>query len=112
MKRRTSLTIGVNSTLDELESARMYIDHLVEKAKQPPSVTRPATKLPRLAALGMAKSVTNALRDAEITTVDALVKHSVQTLLHVPGLGMKSILQIQQALSERGLALHNGDTHP
>lgn len=111
MKKRTSLTIGVNSSIDELLSARLYIDELVEMAKHP-RVTQPVKPLPRLASLGLSKPVTRALRDAELTTVDQLVKESVQTLLHVPGLGMKSILQIQQALSERGLALHIGDTHP
>ncbi|MDR5757875.1 DNA-directed RNA polymerase subunit alpha C-terminal domain-containing protein [Caballeronia sp. LZ035] len=101
------MTVGVHSTIDELRSARMLIDDLIDKAEQPAALQpKPTKRRPRsLAALGLPKQVHNALRDAGIRSLAKLMQQSVPGLLHVPGLGMRSIHILQAALAEHGLAL-------
>jgi DNA-directed RNA polymerase subunit alpha len=57
--------------------------------------------------LGMADRILNALRGAQIETVEQLSKMTVLQLLGVKGCGKKCLNDVQRALAERGLAIIN-----
>jgi GNAT superfamily N-acetyltransferase len=52
----------------------------------------------------------NCLQNADIHSLDDLVRVSARELLRTKNLGKKSLAEIRAALAERGLALRNGST--
>src|SRR5690242_13367723 len=107
MKKKTIFVVRADMTLDELRSARLFVDELIEQKSQPEKPkrkTRNAAAQP-LDLLGLPKNLHGALTDASFATVGDVLKQSKATLMHVPGLHSKSVLQLQQALAEHGLAL-------
>jgi DNA-directed RNA polymerase alpha subunit len=105
MKKRSSLAVDAFSTLDELKSARLVIDDLIDKRTHPAPPKQVKRRPRSLNTLGLPRQVVNRLRMAGIKSVDALVRLSAPTLLTIPGLGLKSVRNIQTALADHELAL-------
>ncbi|MGF6877391.1 DNA-directed RNA polymerase subunit alpha C-terminal domain-containing protein [Paraburkholderia sp. MM5477-R1] len=105
MKKRTSVTVGTYSTLDQLHSARSLIDELIARASEPGAEPTRKPRPRSLTALGLPKQVINALHAASIRSLDRLLDESAPSLLQIPGLGLRSVSNLQAVLAEHGLSL-------
>ncbi|KXU94190.1 hypothetical protein CR51_27350 [Caballeronia megalochromosomata] len=106
---RTSLTIGVDSTLDELLSARLYVNELIALRENPPELKKTGPRPRSLKRLRLSKHLQNTLVASGLHSVDDVIKESVRTLMHIPGLGKRSVVELQHTLAEHGLALSEID---
>ena len=94
LKRQDRLTLELTETTNKLSQINIAVTSITEDADSTERLTVPG-------------QLRRALRTAGLWTITDLTHHSRTTLLKLrPGLRTKSIMVVEQALSEIGLTLH------
>lgn len=98
MHEHLNLFIGLGSDVDEME---FMIERDVDRKEKALEMT--------IEELELSVRSFNCLKRANINTVDELIKKSEAEMMKVRNLGMKSLVEVKNKLSELGLELRSND---
>lgn len=98
MQEHLNLFIGLGRDLDEME---FMIERDVDRKEKALEMT--------IEELELSVRSFNCLKRANINTVDELIKKSEAEMMKVRNLGMKSLVEVKNKLSELGLELRSND---